>query len=189
VKIYIACALTHVPRDTFQEYSQLIHRLGAALRQKGGHEVSYALVNSDPQLAGRRTEDRARLCYEWDRRFVQESQLVIAEATFPSTGLGIELQLAQSADIPIILCFKIDKATRAAEVAYENPDHARHMLQIGEGYVSLMALGLPNIIRVLSYISEDTGIAAIVAAVSQIENLRLENETRIKAASALKSCR
>jgi len=52
VKIYIACALTHVPRDTFQEYPRLIHRLGAALRQEGGHEVSYALVNSDPQLRG-----------------------------------------------------------------------------------------------------------------------------------------
>ncbi len=174
MKIYIACALTHVPRDTFQEYSQLIHRLGVALRQEGGHEVSYALINSDPQLAGRRAEDRARLCYEWDRRFVQESELVIAEATFPSTGLGIELQLAQSADTPIILCFKIDEATRAAEVAYDNPDHVRHMLQIGEGYVSLMALGLPNIVRVLSYISEEAGITAIVAAVSQIENFRLE---------------
>jgi hypothetical protein len=187
VKIYIACALTHVPRDTFQEYSRLIHRLGAALRQEGGHEVSYALVNSDPQLAGRRTEERARLCYEWDRRFVQESQLIIAEATFPSTGLGIELQLAQSADIPIILCFKNDPSRRAAEVTYENPDHALHMLQIGEGYVSLMALGLPNI-SVLSYTSEEAGIAAILAAVSPIENRRLESEATIKAELPLKSC-
>lgn len=136
--------------------------------------MSYALVNSDPQLARRRTEDRARLCYEWDRRFVQESQLVIADATFPSTGLGIELQLAQNADIPIILCFKTNAATRATEVIYQNPDHARHMLQIGEGYVSLMALGLPNVIHVLRYTSEDSGIASILAAVSQIVNLTSE---------------
>jgi hypothetical protein len=114
--------------------------------------------------------------------------LVIAEATFPSTGLGIELQLAQSADIPIILCFKNDPSRRAAEVTYENPDHAHHMLQIGEGYVSLMALGLPNITSVLSYISEEAGIAAILAAVSQLENRRLESEATIKAESRLKSC-
>jgi hypothetical protein len=189
MKIYIACALTHVPRDTFQEYSRLIHRLGAALRQEGGHEVSYALVNSDPQLAGRPTEERARLCYEWDRRFVQESQLVIAEATFPSTGLGIELQLAQSADIPIILCFNNDVSRRATEVTYENPDHVRHMLQIGEGYVSLMALGLPNITSVVSYTSEDDGISSILGTVSQIEKRRPENEATIETKSPLKSRR
>jgi len=39
-----------------------------------------------------------------------------------------------------------------------------------------MALGLPNITSVLSYISEEAGIAAILAAVSQLENRRLESE-------------
>ena len=48
------------------------------------------------------------------------------------------------------------------------------MLQIGEGYVSLMALGLPNVINVLRYTSEDSGIASILAAVSQIVNITSE---------------
>ena len=63
----------------------------------------YALVNSDPQLASKPFEERARLCYLWDRNMVEQAELIIAEASFPSTGLGIEMQIAESKGTPIIL--------------------------------------------------------------------------------------
>ena len=135
------------------------------MRDAGGNEVAYALLNSDPQLAAKPIEERARLCYLWDPELVQNADLVIAEASFPSTGLGIELQLAESAGIPIILCFKRSSSNRAAPICYENPDHNRHMLQIGEGYVSLMALGLPTIFKVIGYDAEQAGIDSIIQSV------------------------
>jgi hypothetical protein len=91
----------------------------------------YALVNSDPQLAAKPLEERARLCYLWDRNMVEHAELVIAEASFPSTGLGIEMQIAESEGTPIILCFRDFLGTNKVEnVLYENPDHSRHSLQV-----------------------------------------------------------
>ena len=79
MNIYIACALTHVPRDIFHAYSSHIHELANRLKEDG-HHVKYALVNSDPQLAKKPKEDKARLCYLWDRKMVEEADLVVAEA-------------------------------------------------------------------------------------------------------------
>src|SRR5437016_3430664 len=88
MKIYIACGLTHVPRGPiFDEHIAFIHGLAEELKG-AGHEVKYALVNSDPQLASKPFVERPRLCYLWDRNMVEEAELVIAEASFPSTGMG-----------------------------------------------------------------------------------------------------
>ena len=58
-------------------------------------------IGSDPQLAEKPPKERASLCYTWDRRMVEEADLVIAEASFPSTGLGIELQIADTEDVEV----------------------------------------------------------------------------------------
>jgi Nucleoside 2-deoxyribosyltransferase len=145
MKIYIACALTHVPRGTiFEEHTAFIHQLAEKLKS-AGHDVMYALVNSDPQLASKPFEERARLCYLWDRNMVEQANLVIAEASFASTGLGIEMQIAENRGTPIIVCFRDFGTNKVESVSYENPDHSRHSLQVGEGFVTLMAMGVPTI--------------------------------------------
>ncbi len=154
-----------MPREAFEEYVQFIHSLPAALMLRGFSDVKYALVNSDPQLGEKPFQERARLCYLWDREFVQRADVVIAEATFPSTGLGIELPIAESSGIPVILSFKRSTKTRVQPIEYSNPDHTHHMLQIGEGYVSLMALGLPTIFKVIAYESEEEDVSKILDAV------------------------
>ena len=46
MKIYIACALTHVPRGAiFDEHVAFVHSLAEMLKG-AGHEVMYALVNT-----------------------------------------------------------------------------------------------------------------------------------------------
>ena len=167
MKIYIACSLTHVPRGLFEEYTNFIHNLAKAL-YSAGHDVEYALVDSDPQLASKPEKNKARLCYLWDRKMVEASDLVIAEASFPSTGLGIELQLAENKDIPVIICYKDSGENRAPPASYENPDHSMNELQIGEGFVSLMALGLPSVFEVLKYSESNGGIACLVNSVNTI---------------------
>ena len=166
MNIYIACALTHVPRNVFSEYAEFQHNLANAVKQlPGHHNVRYALINSDPQLAQKPIEERARLCYTWDREMVEESDLIIAEASFPSIGLGIELQVAANSDTPIIVCFRDYSVNRAEPVKYENPDHVLHELQIGEGFVSLMALGIPSILKVIRYQDSSEGIHLVTEGI------------------------
>jgi hypothetical protein len=169
MKIYIGCALTQVPRQIFGEYAAFLHSLAAALTASGEHEAKYALVNSDPQLAEKPAPERARLCYLWDRRMVEEAELLIAEASFPSLGLGIEIQLAESRNIPIVLCYRDFGMNRAAPVTYENPDHKQHELQIGDGSITLMALGVPTVLRVVHYTNPANGIEQIKGAVRDFD--------------------
>lgn len=151
MNIYLACGLTHVPRSRFHSYVNLIHDIAQKISTDSRFFVKYALRDSDPQLADKPIQDRARLCYGWDRQMVEWADVLIAEATYPSTGLGIELQIAENKNIPIILCFNADDSNKAEPVDYETLDHSQHTLQLGEGYVTLMALGLPCLYRILKY--------------------------------------
>ena len=165
--IYIACGLTHVPRDIFANYVAFLHNMANALRTVPAvTNVRYALVDSDPQLASKPASDRAALCYDWDRRMVEEADLLIAEASFPSTGLGIELQIAEAAGKPIIMLIGDLGMNRAGGAHYENPDHSEHDLQIGNGIVSLMALGLPAIRKIVPYETFDEAISGAMDAVT-----------------------
>ncbi|MCS3891103.1 hypothetical protein M2171_000236 [Bradyrhizobium japonicum USDA 38] len=169
MNIYIACALTHVPRSLFDEHVAFIHELAQRLQENdAAAAVKYALINSDPQLATKPETERARLCYLWDRSMVEEADLVIAEASFPSTGLGIELQLAESNGTPIILCFRDFGTNKVAPASYANPDRSHHELQVGQGLVTLMALGIPTIFRTIQYYGQDDGIKRIVDATNSL---------------------
>lgn len=169
MRIYIACGLTHVPRNKFQEHVQFVHNVAREL-EKSGCEVRYALKDSDPRLADRPVADRVRLCYLWDREMVEWADALVAEASYSSTGLGIELQIAAHKGTPIVLCFHRGEEYRVAQVEYENPDRSHHNLQIGEGYVTLMALGLPNIFKVIGYVSQDEALPSILDAISLLSN-------------------
>lgn len=149
MNIYIACALTHVPRLLFKEYSNWVYEVSSYLSSE--HDVKFALKNSDPQLSEWPENEKAHLCYKWDREMVEKADLIIAEVSFPSTGLGIELQIAESMKIPLILCYKDYMINKADHVTYVDQSQRKHDLQIGDGYISLMALGLPNVLKVIFY--------------------------------------
>lgn len=170
MKIYIACALTHVPRPLFAEYSAFIHALAAALvATEPPHQVKYALVDSDPQLATKPRDERARLCYLWDREMVGGAELLIAEASFPSTGLGIELEIAAQKSTPIIMCYRNFGNNQMAPISYRNPDESDHDLQIGDGFITLMALGIPSVLKAIQYSDAADGIAKILGSVALID--------------------
>jgi len=169
MKIYIACALTHVPRTHFAEYAGFLHSLAGSVAKDGGNDVKYALVNSDPQLATKPFDERARLCYLWDARMVQEADVVVAECSFPSIGLGIELQLAAEKETPIIIIFRDFQDNQAAPIHYVNPDHTEHELQIGNGFVSLMALGLPTVFKVHRYSQDEEAIRLVSESLKLLE--------------------
>lgn len=169
MRVYVACGLTHVPRNHFAEYVAFVHALALAIEGTGA-EVRYALRDSDPQLASRPISERAKLCYLWDRDMVQWADTVVAEASYPSTGLGIELQIASDRGTPIVLCFRAAPENRVPTVEYENLDHSRHHLQVGDGYVSLMALGVPTIFRVVRYGASEEGLSSVLDALLLLRN-------------------
>jgi hypothetical protein len=167
MKVYIACGLTHVPRKIFGNYVAFIHDLAREIRsQRGVETVKYALVDSDPQLAHKPRSEQAALFYAWDRMMVEEADLVVAEASFPSTGMGVELQIAASAGIPIIMMIGDYGLNRVKTVHYENPDHSGHDLQVGDGIVSLMALGVPAIRKTIAYTHQQAAISQCLDAIS-----------------------
>lgn len=166
MNIYLACGLTHVPREIFDEYVAFLHNLAAAMRDISTvQSVKYALVDSDPQLSTKPRGDQAALCYDWDRRMVEDADLVVADASFPSTGMGIELQIAEASGKPVIMLIGDHGMNRVKSPHYVNPDHSEHDLQIGEGIVSLMALGLPAIRKTVPYSDFSSGLEGAVAAV------------------------
>lgn len=169
MKVYIACGLTHVPRHEFAQYVGLIEKLAGRLVDEFSADVKYALKDSDPQLALRPFAERASLCYLWDREMVEWADVVIAEASYPSTGLGIELQLACAQNIPAVLLFKLEDQHRAPPVQYQTADRHVHSLQLGEGYVSLMALGLPNVRKVLPYKNTEQAINDVLKMFETID--------------------
>jgi hypothetical protein len=168
MKIYLACGLTHVPRGEFATYVEFLQGLAEHLTVQHGAEVKYALRDSDPQLSQKPFMDRARLCYIWDKEMVEWSDVVVAETSYPSTGLGIELQIACTRELPVVIAFKLDEGHKAPPVKYHTPDHQVHSLQLGEGYVSLMALGLPNVFKVVPYRATSEAYADIGEAVQTL---------------------
>lgn len=166
MRIYIGCGLTHVSDHHFDSYVDYIHKLAAGLLElEHVNGVKYALVDSDPQLSERPKELQASLCYAWDRGMVEECDLLVADVSFPSTGLGIELQVAESSGKPVVMLVGNYGDNRVSRRDYENPDFRHHELQIGDGIVTLMALGLPAISKVIEYRSSDDAIRSAVEIV------------------------
>lgn len=166
--VYLACALTHVPRAIFMQYAEAIHLAAKTICDSTPVHVKYALMDSDPQLELHPEIERPRLCYDWDRQMVQGSNLVVADLSYPSVGVGIELQLAESAGIPVVLMYGDHGDNVAAEVEYANPDKTRHQLQIGKGTVSFMALGMPNVVSVHYYRGFDMPTADVVKSIQTL---------------------
>jgi len=161
MRIYLACGLTHVPRDEFATYVHLIEKVAEHLTVSLEAEVKYALKDSDPQLSQKPFADRARLCYLWDKEMVEWAEVVVAEASYPSTGLGVELQIACTRETPIVMMFKMDERHKAPPVQYKTADQEIHTLQLGEGYISLMALGIPCVFKVLPYANVEEACAKV----------------------------
>ena len=56
-------------------------------------------------------------------------------------------------------------STRIKSIVFcQNPDHSQHNLQVGDGFVTLMALGVPTIFKVIRYTDEQDGLAKVASA-------------------------
>jgi len=102
--IYFACSITGGREDALI-YSKLIDYL-----KTKGKVLTEHLGNSDLLSTGENLSNEE--IYKRDVNWIKESDIIIAEVTKPSLGVGYELGLAESLGIKIICLFREDETTK-----------------------------------------------------------------------------
>lgn len=90
-----------------------------------------------------------------DRELVEQCDLFIAEASFPSTGLGQELQIAEANKKPVILIYRDYACNIAEKKDYKTKSGDSHSIEIGNKIVSVMVQGNPAVIKEIPYSSTE----------------------------------
>ena len=150
-KVFIGSALTHLTPDLFHEYRSLIVGIADLVEGLFDCEAKYALEHSDPFLPNYEKPRRPAECYKMDRELAEQCDLFIAEASFPSTGLGQELQIAAYNNKPVILIYKNYGKNIAAKKDYKTKAGADHSIELGNKIVSVMVQGNPSVIKEICY--------------------------------------
>lgn len=98
-KIYLGCAL----QNASQEYRASIETLQDLIETFP--EVELLRFKSKPTDLGNFTSKEV---YEYDREMVMSADIMIAEASNPSLGLGMETMMAIGREIPVFVIHQED---------------------------------------------------------------------------------
>lgn len=134
MRIYFSCSLTGGRQDQ-PVYAGMVRHL-----QDAGHEVLTAHL-ADPEVMVLDGVLDPLAVYERDTAWIRECEVVIAEVSTPSHGVGFEIAYALGRDKPVF-CFyragaKVSKMitgnrTPGFEVhAYDDPVHAIRLMDTG----------------------------------------------------------
>ncbi len=82
--------------------------------QQMGHVVLTEHVGSDHLCLNEQGHDRDAAIYEQDTAWLRESDVVIAECTCPSLGVGYELAYAERFEIPVHIFYNTSKCALSA---------------------------------------------------------------------------
>jgi hypothetical protein len=160
-QVYIGSALTHLPSAIFSEYKTLIVGIADMIEDIFQCKVRYALEDSDPFLPKYNIPKRPAECYRMDRELAEQCDLFIAEASFPSTGLGQELQIVAYNNKPAILIYKNYGNNLAEKKDYRTKSGEGHTIELGNKIVSVMVQGNPAIKREILYKNKDECIQQV----------------------------
>jgi nucleoside 2-deoxyribosyltransferase len=111
MKIYFACAITGGRRDE-AIYQQLVDALMA-----DGHEVPTAM-NAGPDYQHMEASPDPNEVYRRDTGWIDESQVLIAEVSTPSHGVGYEINYALNRGKPVLCLFR--RGTRVSKMITGN---------------------------------------------------------------------
>ena len=107
-KIYFAGSIRGGRVDA-QLYRRMIDHMSQM-----GHKVLTEYVGSTKLCLEEQGRDKDALIYEQDAAWLRESEVVIAECTCPSLGVGYELAYAERFDIPVHIFYNRDKCQLSA---------------------------------------------------------------------------
>jgi hypothetical protein len=99
MNIYFSCSITGGRND------QAIYQKIVDFLVTNGHEVPTAHLSKAEVMEEERVIDPAYV-YERDVRWVNECDLLIAEVSTPSHGVGYEVALALLQDKPVLCCYR-----------------------------------------------------------------------------------
>ncbi|MBP5689228.1 MAG: nucleoside 2-deoxyribosyltransferase [Muribaculaceae bacterium] len=91
--------------------------------QQMGHVVLTEHVGSDHLCLEEQERDRDAKIYEQDTAWLRESDVVIAECTCPSLGVGYELAYAERFEIPVHIFYNPSKCALSAMLTGDSYFH------------------------------------------------------------------
>jgi hypothetical protein len=112
-KVYFACAIRG-GGDT-STYEALLHTIKAA----GGDILSEIFVNDAILYGGSPLPEAA--IYQRDIGMIHEADVIIAEVTNPSLGVGYELGYAEAHTLPVICLFNTASGRKLSAMISGNP--------------------------------------------------------------------
>ena len=113
MKIYFAGAIRGGRKDA-QLYENIIAYLGEKGRVLTEHVGSKNL--SGKGETSRKDEE----IYNRDIKWLQSADIVVAEVTTPSLGVGYELGIAEKLNIPVLCLYRPDKGNRLSAMVSGN---------------------------------------------------------------------
>lgn len=111
-KVYFACAIRS-GGDTSH-----YHALLNAIQEAGGEILSEIFVHDAIQLGGS-PQPEAEI-YQRDIAMIREADVIIAEVTNPSLGVGYELAFAEKLNKPILCLFNKDSGRKLSAMVLGN---------------------------------------------------------------------
>jgi len=113
MKIYFAGAIRGGRED-----AQLYENLIAYLKEKG-EVLTEHIGNTNLSWKGETTSKDEEI-YNRDIKWLQSADIVVAEVTTPSLGVGYELGIAEKLNIPVLCLYRPDKNNRLSAMVSGN---------------------------------------------------------------------
>jgi len=113
MKIYFAGAIRGGRED-----AQLYKKLIAYLKEKG-QVLTEHIGSTDLSWKGE-TSSKDEEIYNRDIKWLQSADIVVAEVTTPSLGVGYELGIAEKLNIPVLCLYRPDKSNRLSAMVSGN---------------------------------------------------------------------
>ena len=83
IKVYVACALTHVPSGQKQSFTSLLDEVKGELKKKGYTVIDFlSAVKKNPE---------PKEVYNYDVECLKSADCLLALGDYPGTGLGYEI--------------------------------------------------------------------------------------------------
>jgi 2'-deoxynucleoside 5'-phosphate N-hydrolase len=114
MKIYFSGAIS-AGRDNLPIYQHIVQRL-----QAQGHNVLSAHV-ADPQVLDREKDVPPRTVFDRDVSWIDECDVMIAEVSTPSTGVGYEYGYAIQLGKPVLCVYRSAQSVRMTKMILGNP--------------------------------------------------------------------
>jgi nucleoside 2-deoxyribosyltransferase len=126
MQVYFSCSITG-GRAEQQIYKQIVDHL-----QELGWQVPTAHLAEKGVMDEEGVMD-ARIVYRRDVKWVTESDVMVAEVSTPSHGVGYEIALADMHKKPILCCYQKGKRVSKMILGNDNPDFQIYAyLEIGD---------------------------------------------------------